>query len=46
MKPIIGMVTDIATEIAVDRDVVELGTTKDTTPLMIFFCSNICHPNY
>ncbi len=40
------MVTDIATEIAVDRDVVEVGTTKDTTPLMIFFCSNICHPNY
>lgn len=37
MKPIIGMVTDIATEIAVDRDVVEVGTTKDTTPLMIFF---------
>lgn len=30
------MVTDIAAEIAVDRDVVEVGTTKDTTTLMLF----------
>ena len=33
----IGMVTDIAAEIAVDRDVVEVGITKDTTTLMLFF---------
>ncbi len=31
------MVTDIAAEIAVDRDVVEVGTTKDTTTLMLFW---------
>lgn len=30
------MVTDIAAEIAVERDVVEVGTTKDTTTLMLF----------
>lgn len=36
IRPIIGMVTDIAAVIAVDRDVVEVGTTKDTTTLMLF----------
>lgn len=35
------MVTDIAAEIAVDRDVVEVGTTKDATTLMFFVQTSV-----